>query len=142
MLATSVCLVQEATPEQLIEAGHWNRARAIVEDRLRHAPEDPNAILLLSQIRNVFGDQASPLDLAEKAVRQDGSVARYHRQPAEVEGVMAQHAGLFQQAILARSFRKQIELALALDPRDVQVRRDLVEYYLVAPGLGRDAKQA
>jgi tetratricopeptide (TPR) repeat protein len=143
VLAASVCLAQEATPEALIEAGHWKRARALVERRLRDAPDDPNALYLSSQIRNAFGDHASPLGLAQKAVRLDGGVARYHRQLAEVQGVMAQHAGVFQQLMLARTFRKEIDAALKLDPRDAQALRDLLEYYLLAPGIvGGDPKKA
>lgn len=144
LAAASACLAQqEATPEKLIEAGHWKRARALVEKRLRDAPDDANANFLLSQIRYAFGDRDSPLPLAEKAVRLDPSVARYHRQLAEVQGIQAQRAGIFQQLGLARRFRKEIDTALELDPRDVQAQRDLLEYYLVAPGIvGGDTKKA
>lgn len=143
VLAASVCLAQETTAEKLIEAGHWKRARTLVERRLREAPDDSNAMFLSSQIQNAFGDHASPLGLAEKAVRLDPGVARYHRQLAEVQGVMAQHAGIFQQVLLARRFRNEIEAALRLDPRDVQALRDLLEFYLLAPNLvGGDSKKA
>ncbi len=77
------------------------------------------------------------------AVRLRPRVARYHRQVAEVQGVMAQHANVFQQALLARRFRKEIDTALELDARDVQAWRDLLEYYLLAPGIiGGDVKKA
>ncbi len=143
VLGASVCLAQGTTAERLIEAGHWKRAREVVERRLREAPADANAVFLWSQIRNAFGDRVSPPELAEKAVRLGGGVARYHRQLAEVQGVMAQHAGVFQQLMLARRFRKEIEAALALDGRDVQALRDLLEFYLLAPTLvGGDPKQA
>src|SRR5215471_5486294 len=56
---------------------------------------------------------------------------------------MAQHAGVFQQVGLARRFRKEIDTALALDARDTQALRDLLEFYLLAPGiLGGDVKTA
>jgi tetratricopeptide (TPR) repeat protein len=143
VLALSVCLGQEITAEKLIEAGHWKRARVLVERRLREAPEDPNATFLASQIRNAFGDQDAPLQLAEKAVRLDTGVARYHRQLAEVQGVMAQRAGMLQQFMLARRFRSEIDAALRLDPRDTQALRDLLEFFLLAPGVvGGDAKKA
>lgn len=138
-----VCFAQESTPEELIVAGHWKRARTLVERRLREAPQDPNAIFLSSMIRNAFGDHVSPQSLAEMAVRLDGSVARYHRQLAEVQGVMAQHAGVLRQVLLARLFRKEIDIALKLDPRDVQALRDLMEFYLLAPGIaGGDTRKA
>ena len=144
MLArASTLLAEEPTPEKLILEGHWKRARTVVERRLRETPEDANSNFLWSQICNALGDRTSPPGLAEKALRLDGSVARYHRQVAEVQGVMAQRSNVFQQVGQARRFRKEIETALELDPRDVQARRDLVEFYLVAPGiLGGDAKKA
>ena len=142
-LTAVVCLAQETTPARLIEEGHWKRARTLVERCLREPPDDADAIFLLSQIRNAFGDHTSPTGLAEKAVRLDPRIARYHRQLAECQGVMAQHAGIFQQALLARRFRKEIDAALAIDPRDTQSLRDLLEFYLLAPGLvGGDEKKA
>jgi predicted Zn-dependent protease len=77
--AASVSWAQQTPAERLIEAGHWKRARAIVEARIREAPDDPLAYLLLSQIRNAFGDHTAPLQLAEKTVAIDGRTAKYHR---------------------------------------------------------------
>ncbi len=134
---------QQIGPEQLIEAGHWKRARALVESGSWQAADAALMNYLLSQIRYAFGDHAAPLPLAEKAVALNGAVAKYHRQLAEVLGVQAQHAGPFQQILLARRFRKEIGAAIDLDPRDIQARRDLLEFYLLAPGIvGGDAHRA
>lgn len=134
---------QQTPAEKLIEAGHWKQARAIVEARYRQAPDDPLANFLLSQIRNAFGERESPLRLAEKAVTLDPRTAKYHRQVAECLGVAAQHAGTFQQLLLARRFHKEIDAALTLDPGDTQALRDLMEFYLLAPGiLGGDLHKA
>jgi len=143
LVTVSACTAQDSTAAKLIAAGHWKQARLLVEQRLREAPDDPDANFLASQIRNAFGDRSSPPVLAEKAVRLDGGVARYHRQLAEVQGVMAQRAGILQQVVLGHRFRKEIDTALELDPRDVQALRDLLEFYLLAPGLlGGDVKKA
>src|ERR1700738_4476516 len=86
----------QSLPEKLIDGGHWKKARAIAEARLRADPREALANFLLSQIRNAFGDRESPLVFAEKAVSLDGGVAKYHRQVAEVLGVKAQHSGMLQ----------------------------------------------
>lgn len=125
----------QTTAGQLIESGHWKRARTMVEARMGQAPRDAEVHFLLSQIRNAFGDHTAPLPLAEEAEALDARTAKYHRQVAEVLGVMAQHSNAFQQLLLARRFRKEIDAALGLDPRDVQALRDLMEFYLLAPGI-------
>jgi tetratricopeptide (TPR) repeat protein len=133
----------QSSPEALIEAGHWKKARTLVEARIRANPRDALACFLLSQVRNAFGDHQSPLSLAEKAVALDGGVAKYHRQLAEALGVTAQHSGILQQLILARRFKKEIDAAIALDPGDLQALRDLMEFYLLAPGIaGGDKAKA
>ena len=131
IFAVSACAAQPTSAEELIRAGHWKQARALVEARIRETPNDPLATYLLSQIRNAFGEHTTPLPLAEKAVALDGGVAKYHRQLAEVLGVVAQHANAVQQLLLARRFRKEIAAALSLDPKDVQALRDLLEFHLL-----------
>lgn len=134
---------QQSDPEKLIDAGHWKKARAIIEARLSQNPNDALANFLLSQIRNAFGDYTTPLPLAEKAVALDSHVAKYHRQVAEATGLEAQHANAFRLIILARQFRNEIDTAISLDPHDIQAHRDLLEYYLVAPGIaGGDVQKA
>jgi hypothetical protein len=144
-LSTSSPLVAEwgqaSNVETWIAAGHWKRARTDVEARIRNTPNDPLANFLLSQIRGAFGDRSTPLPLAERAVALDGRVAKYHRQLAEVLGVVAEHSNAFQQVLLARRFRKEIDTALAMDPRDVQANRDLLEFYLLAPGIAGGSRQ-
>jgi tetratricopeptide (TPR) repeat protein len=143
LLGGTIGAYAQSAPEKLIVEGHWKRARAIVEARIREAPDDPLANFLFSQVRNAFGDRESPLPAAETAVALDGREAKYHRQLAEVLGVTAQHANVFQQALLARRFRKEIDTALVLDPRDTQAWRDLMEFYLLAPGIiGGDESKA
>jgi tetratricopeptide (TPR) repeat protein len=134
---------QQTDPEKLIEAGHWKKARTIVEAELARNPDDALANFLLSQIRNAFGDYTTPLPLAQKAVALNGRVAKYHRQVAEATGLEAQHANAFRLIILARQFHSEIDRAISLDPRDIQAHRDLLEYYLVAPGIaGGDVQKA
>jgi tetratricopeptide (TPR) repeat protein len=50
---------------------------------------------------------------------------------------------MLQQLFLARRFRKEIDVAIMLDPRDTQALHDLIEFYLLAPGVvGGDQRKA
>jgi len=60
-----------------------------------------------------------------------------------VIGVKAQHAGMIQQFGLARRFKREIDRSIALDGSDPQALTDLMEFYLLAPGIaGGDVKRA
>lgn len=143
LCAVTVSRAGQSPAERLIEAGHWKRARTIVEASLREGHSDALSNFLLSQIRGAFGDRSTPLAFAEQAVGLDGRTAKYHRQVAEVLGATAQHAGAIQQLFLARRFRREIDTALSLDPQDLQALRDLLEFYLLAPGItGGDPRKA
>ncbi len=143
LLPPCLYAVELSPAEVLIAGGHWKRARVLVETQIRENPNDALSNYLLSQIRNAFGERTTPLSLAEKAVTLDARTAKYHRQVAEVLGVMAQSSNALQQLFLARRFRKEIDTALALDPADTQAMRDLLEFYLLAPFIaGGDAAKA
>jgi hypothetical protein len=68
IMGTAYVVAADSVPEQLIAAGHWKRARSLVEVRIHESPDDPLANFLLSQIRNAFGDRESPLPLAGKVL--------------------------------------------------------------------------
>lgn len=125
----------DTAAERLIAAGHWKRARALVEADQRAHPENALNYYLLSQIRHAFGDDEAPVKLAERAVELEPRVGKYHRQLAEVLGIAAQHANPVKLVLLARRFRKELDLAMEFDPKDPLAVRDLLEYYFRAPRI-------
>ncbi len=82
--------------------------------------------------------------LAEKSVALDPDNAAYHVQLGAVLGRMAEKASIFKQLGLARRARKELEAAIALDPRNPDGVYGLLLYYHAAPSfLGGDkAKSA
>lgn len=143
---TSLALPSLADPpsaEQLIEGGHWNRARAMVEPRLRANASDAQATYLLGRIKLAGGDLDGALELAEKAVQIEGKNADYHFLLSSVLGRQAQEAGVFTRMGLARRFKREAELAAQLDPKHTDARWALMEFHMKAPGIiGGDRKKA
>lgn len=132
-------------PEALIKAGHWKRARAIVEPQYKAHPDDAELNYLMSEIDDAFGKLDYARALAEKAVALKSSEARYHLQLAEMDGETAETASLFAKGGWAKKFKAEAEQAAQLDPSNLDARFDLLEYDLQAPRLmggGKDKAAA
>ena len=135
----------EDSPADLVEHGHYRRARPLVEARAAAEPRDVETLRLLSRIRMAFGDLEVALDLAERTVELDPKCARCHLQLADVCLQMAPTEGKFKAMGLARRFKKEAELALSLDPKLTDAHWDLMAFYWRAPGIvggGKDKARA
>ncbi len=123
--------------------GHFKRARAIVEQRYRQNPKDPETLWLMAWLKQEWRDSHTAIELAEKAVAADPKNARFHHRLADALGDEAERAGKLRQFGLARRFRRELETSLALDPHNSDALMLLMEYYLQAPGiLGGDKDKA
>jgi len=131
----------DPAPEALIKAGHWKRARPLVEQRYQANPGDARSAYLLSQVKAAFGDLDAAVPLAEKAVALDSNNADYHAQLGVVCGETAEKASLFAKAGWAHRFKEETDKAAALDPKNLDARFALMEYYLQAPRLMGGSRQ-
>jgi tetratricopeptide (TPR) repeat protein len=134
-------LANDPAPEALIKAGHWKRARPLVEQRYQANPGDARSAYLLSQVKAAFGDLEAAVKLAEKAVALDSNNADYHAQLGTVCGETAEKASLFARAGWAHRFKEETEKAAALDPKNLDARFALMEFYLLAPRLMGGSQQ-
>jgi len=131
------------SPVALVEAGHFKRALPLVEQRYKANPKDPEALWLLSLLKQEFHDLNASLDLAEKALAANPKEPRYHVRVAEAAGESAEKGNPLHQLSMGRRFKKEIDAALALDPNDVEALQPLIEYYLQAPSImGGDKAKA
>jgi tetratricopeptide (TPR) repeat protein len=132
-----------ADPEALIRAGHWKRARAILEPEIKAHPEDPKTTYLLVQVKAAFKDFDGVLPLAQHAVELDGKNSNYHLKLGQVYGQMAARASIFAAGPLAVKFRKEVEIALELDSKNLEALDSMMQFKFQAPGLlGGDKDQA
>lgn len=129
--------------DELMEAGHWKRARAIAEARLRTSPDDAQAHAWLSKIRSSFGDTEGSLVEAERAVALDGRNPAFHGQLAEACALMADKSTLLKGLGYVRRMKREIEAALALNPKHVDTLLVEMMFSWKAPVLaGGDKKRA
>jgi tetratricopeptide (TPR) repeat protein len=133
----------DSGPEGLLEGGHWKRLRAIAEPRAAANPNDAQAAYFLASVKEELGDLQGALPLAEKAVSIDPNNARYHLRLASICISLGQKAGIFKGLGLAHRFRDEAEKAVSLDPKYVDAREALMEFYFQAPGIaGGNKKKA
>ncbi|MDQ6666231.1 MAG: hypothetical protein M3Z23_17775 [Acidobacteriota bacterium] len=133
------------TPAALMENGHFRQADALLESMLEAQDADENAELswLLSRAKAALGELELAHELAERALLADSSNSEYHVQLAAVEGRMAEKASLFKQLGFARRAKKELDIALALDPRNLDALYGLMLYYYAAPAfIGGDKNKA
>jgi tetratricopeptide (TPR) repeat protein len=71
----------------------------------------------------------------EKAAELQPDSAKYHLWLGRFCGFQAEHSSIFKKFFRARPVLKEFETARDLSPGDLDVRFDLLEYYLQAPGF-------
>lgn len=133
----------DADLPQLLDAGRFKQARAVLEPRVKANPGDAAAAAMLARVRIAFGDLDGAVQLAETAIKLDGKVADYHWQLARAVGEQARRATMLKAFGLSKRFRAAGETALGLDPKLVEPRMYLISFYAGASSMaGGDRKRA
>ena len=133
----------DSAPDALLEARHFKRLRAWAEPRVAANSNDAQAAYYLASAKEESGDFDGALPLAEKALSLDQNNARYHLLVANICIEQGQKAGIFKGMGLAHRFRDEASKATSLDPKYVDARESLMEFYFEAPGMaGGDKKKA
>ncbi|HMD87076.1 MAG TPA: tetratricopeptide repeat protein [Terriglobia bacterium] len=121
--------------EALIQAGHWKRARAILEPQVTAHPQDARGCYLLAEVKMSFKDFDGALPLAQHAVDLDGKNSDYHLKLGQVFGEQAARASMFSAGSLALKFRKEVEIAIELNPTNLHALDSMMQFKFQAPGL-------
>lgn len=144
LLCVSAVAVEPSTAT-LIEHGHYKRAHAILAERLKSNPSDARVFYEMSKVSEAFHQWDEAIRQAEKAVSLAPKNAEFQAGLADALGskLSAASLGMFESMSLARRFKKEAELALQLDPDNIDANEDLMEFNLDAPRLvGGDKQKA
>jgi tetratricopeptide (TPR) repeat protein len=131
--------------DSLIDGNHFKRAQAQLATILKQSPNDPQANYQMSKVSIAFGRVDEAIQQVEKALASNNSRADYHAQLVEALGAKLNSAstGFLSRLSLARRFQAEAEATLQMDPRNVEVNTDLMQFYLEAPGMaGGDKAKA
>jgi tetratricopeptide (TPR) repeat protein len=123
------------------ERGEYRQAVTLFSQQIGQSSANADLQLWLgkSYLKIQKWDEAA--NAIERAVQADPNNGLYHLWLGRAYGAKASHAMIFARFGWARKVVREFETAKRLSPDSVDVRFDLLEYYLSAPGVvggGRD----
>src|SRR5215813_6593608 len=145
LLISSFSLYAAADPEMLIEQQHYKRARRMLEQQLSQNPKDLKATELLAKIKLEGKQNDDVIKMMTPVVTQYPNNAEYHIILADAYGQKAssENVGTFEKMRSGRTMKKEGDLALSLDPKNIDALQGMIEFHLQAPGIvGGDKKKA
>ncbi|HSN68905.1 MAG TPA: tetratricopeptide repeat protein, partial [Thermoanaerobaculia bacterium] len=127
--------------KRLFEERRLPQARAAFEALARSGPARAEATFYLGRIEYVLDQSEKAAKLFEKAAELDPKNARYRFWAGRMYGDMAQHANPIRAASLAKKVQHAFEEAVRLDPKYLDPRIGLVDFYQMAPGIMGGSEQ-
>jgi Tfp pilus assembly protein PilF len=134
LIASMTASVADSAQDKLT-AGRIDEAITELNSRLSSAPADAESSNLLCRAYFALEDWDRAESSCRKAVSLDPNNSRFHLWLGRVYGEKAGRANFLAAATLAGKVRGEFERAVELDPKDVDARLDLAEFYLAAPGI-------
>ncbi|MCL4540436.1 MAG: tetratricopeptide repeat protein [Bacteroidetes bacterium] len=119
---------------KLFNEGNYREATGLLQEALRQNPKNDSAYYYLGMI-NMNDSYDKAIEYLKKAVELQYGNAKYHLMLGNAYGVKAQKAGIFSKFGAAKDCLSEFETAARVDPKYIDARRSLVEYYLQAPGI-------
>ena len=123
----------EATRQ--FDAGNYQQAVTILRSALEQDQQAAGLHYWLGRCYFELRDFDRAVTTAEHAVQIEPNNSEYHDWLGRAYGRKAEQAGWFSGFSLAKKTRREFEEAVRLNPSSLQAQRDLIEFYLEAPGI-------
>jgi Tfp pilus assembly protein PilF len=128
-----------AEGEALFQKGKFKEARAVFDEILKKDENNAEAHSDLGMIflnrRNPEYDLEKAVDETEKAVALNPNNSDFQYNYGAALGMKTQNAGIFKQAFLAPKVKKAFLRTVELNPKHIQGRIALAQYYMMAPSI-------
>jgi tetratricopeptide (TPR) repeat protein len=118
---------------QLFRAKQYAEAKTVLTPPARSG--DAWASYWLGRVAMAENKLDAAEDHFERAIKANGTISEFHLWLGRAAGEKAQNANVLKQPGLARKTKSAWERAIALDPKNLDARADLVSYYIMAPGI-------
>lgn len=129
--------------EKLYSQHKYALARPLFEDALDESPNNLKIIEYLGDIASHLDEWEKASEYYKKLKNLKPSEANYHFKYGGALGMRAQKGGKWVAIRLIGDIRESLEKAVELDPKHIEARWALIEYYLQLPGfIGGSEKKA
>jgi tetratricopeptide (TPR) repeat protein len=135
LLIASLAASVADSAKDMLAAGRIDEAITELNGRLSSTPADAESSNLLCRAYFALEDWNRAESSCRKAASLDPDNSRFHLWLGRVYGEKADRAKFLAAAGLAGKVRGEFERAVQLNPKDVEARLDLAEFYLAAPGI-------
>jgi tetratricopeptide (TPR) repeat protein len=141
LLLVAAAWAREEPPAAIraaFDAGRYAEAVATLQRALADQPNRADLHYWLGRCFYELRDWKAAVAELERAVRLNAASADYHHWLGRAYGRQAESSHSFWLAIKSR---REFEEAVRLDPRNIQARRDLAEFYSEAPWIVGGSKK-
>jgi len=129
--------------QNLLEQGRVDLATEVLKDQIRSEPNNAQAYNLLCRVYLMADTWDLAVSACEHAVQLDPQNSQFHLWLGRSYGQKAEHVNALSAAHVAGQVRDEFETAVRLNPRSVEARDDLADFYLEAPWvIGGGEKKA
>jgi tetratricopeptide (TPR) repeat protein len=129
--------------KRLFDEEKYEEAKEVFLKVVEKEPENPEVNFLLCKVYLILDDHDNSIEYGEKAVKLDDSKSEYHLWLGRAHGMQAQKGSKLKALFRANRAKNEFEKAVELDSTNVDARFDLMQYYVMAPGIaGGDKKKA
>jgi tetratricopeptide (TPR) repeat protein len=116
-------------------AGRYNRAVDALNIAIAKSPEDASLQLLLGQSYYQLREFLRAVASLERAVQLAPKNSEYHDWLGKAYGRKAEESLFLSAMSWARKAHREFEIAVELNPQNLEAQRDLIRYEMNAPGV-------
>ncbi len=131
----TVALFASLSPLQLLIRGQVDIAVPDLEQHLSQSPKDASSYNLLCRAYLMMEEWDRGISNCERAADLDPQSSTYQLWLGRVYGEKADRSSFVSAPGLAKKSRAAFEKAVELDPKNIEARMDLGEFYAEAPGF-------
>ena len=129
--------------EQYFKQEKFTQAKPIFETYLKQNSKDKKTLEYLGDIAVHKGEWDDAILYYKALVQEEDSNANYHYKYGAALGMKATTVNKFSASTYLGDIRRELELAAKLDPKHIETRWALIEYYIQLPGImGGSEKKA